>query len=318
MKEFHHIPVLLDEVIEYLNPKPNLNFIDGSIGGGGHSEEILKRTSPNGKLLGIDLDKDALKASKKRLSKDFKNRFVLIKDNFKNLKKIYKANNIGGVSGIILDIGLSSYELEDERRGFSFKFNAPLDMRFSGDGVSARDIINGYSQTDLSEILKNYGEERFAKNIAKNICAKRKENSINSTSDLVDVIAKSVPGWYKRKKIHFATKTFQALRIEVNDELNNLKTVLPDALDILVKGGRLAIISFHSLEDRIVKNFFKEQARNCICPKDFPICQCNHKAIIKIITKKVVVATRGEIKNNPKARSAKLRVAEKINICLGV
>ncbi|MFA5188091.1 MAG: 16S rRNA (cytosine(1402)-N(4))-methyltransferase RsmH [Patescibacteria group bacterium] len=309
--KFEHVPVLSQEVLEYLDPKANENFIDCTLGGGGHAKEILKRTAPNGKLLGIDLDKEALGAARENL-KEYQARITFINDNYKNLKQIIYDAGFNQIGGILLDLGLSSYELQDSGRGFSFKGSAYLDMRFGKTGLTAADILNSYKETELARIFKEYGEERHSMLIAREIVKARKQNKITKTDQLVALIAKVYANKPKPKNIHIATKIFQALRIEVNDELNGLKKVLPDALNALSKGGRLAVISFHSLEDRIVKEFFKREAKECICPPKLPVCQCGHQAQLKILTKKIITPTLAEIKINNRSRSAKLRAALKI------
>ena len=312
MKEKFHQPVLLEEVIRYLNPKSNQNFIDCTLGDGGHAKVILEKTGPNGKVLGIDLDKETIKRANKRLSK-FKDRLILVHNNFFNIKQIVYDNRFTKISGILLDVGLSWGELSNKERGFSFLSAGPLDMRFDkSSSLTAHQIVNTYSGKELEKIFKKYGEERFAKRIAMAIVEKRKLQNIRTTFDLVDIIKQAVPKNYLYKKIHPATRTFQALRIEVNDELNNLKKVWPEAISLLEKGGRIAVISFHSLEDRIVKHYFKELSKGCICPPDFPKCVCGRKPEIKLITKKVIRPSADEIKINPLSRSAKLRVAEKL------
>ena len=310
--KFQHEPVLVKEVIEYLAPKPNENFIDCTLGGGGHAKEILKMTSPNGKLLGIDLDAEAIKAAKENLQ-EFGQRVNLVNDNYKNLKQIIYDSGFNQINGILLDLGLSSYELQDAARGFSFKGSDKLDMRFGQEGLTASDILNNYKEEELARIFKEYGEERFSRQIAKEIVTERKHNKILKTDQLVSLIAKVYQHKPKPRNINIATKVFQALRIEVNDELNNLKKVLPDALNVLAQGGRLAVISFHSLEDRIVKEFFKREAKECICPPEIPVCICGHQAQLKILTKKPIMPSLAEINNNPRSRSAKLRIAIKIN-----
>lgn len=305
-----HQPVLLNEVIEYLNPQPGENFIDCTLGGGGHAEAILKKTAPDGKLIAIDLDVNALAIAKDKLV-NYGKRIIYINDNYRNLENIVKSAKCSKINGILLDLGLSSIELDDPSRGFSFKNNAFLDMRFGGENMTAADILNTYTETDLIRIFRDYGEERFSKQIAKEIIAYRGKEKIQKTSQLVSIIE----GVYRNKprpKIHVATKVFQALRIEVNDELNNLSQVLPIALNILTKGGRLVVISFHSLEDRLVKNFFKRENTDCLCPPKVPVCRCNHHASLKILTKKIITAKELEIINNPRSRSAKLRAAIKI------
>ncbi len=308
---FKHEPVLLNEVIQYLAPEPNENFIDCTIGGGGHAKEILKKTAPNGKLLGIDLDPQAISASAENLN-EFKARISLVNDNYKNLKQIVYVAGFTQISGILLDLGLSSFELQDSARGFSFKGSAFLDMRFGQTGQTAADILNNYKEIDLIKIFKEYGEERYARQIASEIVRQRKINKITKTDQLVAIIENVYKNKPKPRKIHVATRVFQALRIEVNDELNNLKKVLPVILPLLNKGGRVAIISFHSLEDRIVKQFLKREAKECLCPPYLPVCQCKHHAQLKILTKKVITPSLAEIKANSKSRSAKLRAAVKI------
>lgn len=310
----NHVPVLLKEVIENLNPKPNQNFIDCTLGGGGHALAILKLNSPRGKMLGIDLDKSAIEIVKLKMKNEKLkvNRLIAVNANFKDLKKIVLQNNFKNISGILIDLGFSSMQIADPEKGFSFLLDAPLDMRYGEEGETASEIINNRPRSELERILKEYGEERFAKQIAKEICEARKRKPIRTTFELVGIISKAVPKRFQHGRIHFATKTFQALRIAVNDELNNLKSVLPQAVEILAPGGRLAVISFHSLEDRIVKYFFKRESTDCLCPKEIPFCQCKHKASLKIITKKPIIPTEEEVEINPRSRSAKLRVAEKI------
>jgi len=285
-----HIPVLQKEVLEYLSPKPNQNFIDCTIGEAGHTLAILEKNKPEGKVLGIEWDIELYK----NLSKLTINKLSLVNDNFVNLKEIVERERFKPVYGIIFDLGMSSWHLEESGRGFSFLRNEPLDMRFGVQNeLTAEEIVNKWKAKDIEKVLEEYGEERFAKRIAKNIVEIRKFKPIETTFQLLDVIKKAVPGWYQHRKIHFATRTFQALRIAVNDELENLKEVLPQALEILMPGGCLVIISFHSLEDRIVKNFFANQK-------------------FKILTKKPITPSEEEIKINPRSRSAKLRAILKI------
>jgi 16S rRNA (cytosine1402-N4)-methyltransferase len=305
-----HIPVLLEEAIKYLDPKPGENFIDCTLGAGGHARAILEKTTPKGKLLAIDLDIKAIESAKSNLT-EFADRILYTNDNFKNLEKIARESGLEKFDGILLDLGLSSMELADEKRGFSFSKDSFLDMRFGTGGRTAADILNGYKEADLARIFKEYGEERYARQIARAIVNQRKLEKITNTNQLVKIIEQVYAG-KPRPKINVATKIFQALRIEVNDELNNLKLVLPIALKILNTGGRIAVISFHSLEDKIVKEFFKTETRDCICPPRLPVCQCNHRASLKILTKKAVAPSEKEINNNPRSRSAKLRVAVKI------
>lgn len=290
-----HIPVLQNEVVKFLDPKPNNDYVDCTIGEGGHAQAILEKILPNGKLLGIDLTEELIEALKLKF-KDFKQNLVLVCDNFSNLKEIAEKHGFRNVSGVLFDLGLSSWHLEKSGKGFSFMREEPLDMRYEG-GVSAEEIVNGCSEEEIARILKEFGEERFARRIAKTIVEKRRVKPIKTTFQLVDVVRSAVPLWYQKRRIHFATKTFQALRIAVNGELENLKETLPQAVDILKTGGKIVVISFHSLEDRIVKNFFRENSKN---------------GKLKILTKKPVVPTIEEVRVNPRARSAKLRVAVKI------
>ncbi|MFC1598932.1 16S rRNA (cytosine(1402)-N(4))-methyltransferase RsmH [Patescibacteria group bacterium] len=308
---YEHKSVLVEEVLAYLDPKPNENFIDCTLGGGGHASEILKRTSPKGILLGIDLDPKAIQAARKKVQQ-YKTRIKLVNNNYNNLKKIIYVAGYNKFNGIILDLGLSSFELQDAKRGFSFKGTAFLDMRFGNTDLTAADIINSYKEIELIRIFKEYGEERYAKQIAGEIIKERKIKQITQTDQLVSIIENVYSNKRKPKKIHVATKVFQALRIEVNDELNNLRELLPQALSVLDKGGRLVVISFHSLEDRIVKQFFKQESKDCLCPPQIPICQCSHKASLKILTKKIITPGQAEIISNPRSRSAKLRAAQKI------
>lgn len=308
---------MLKEVMEYLRPRAGQFFVDCTLGGAGYTIEIAKRVGETGRVLSIDLDEIAIANARGLISRLKLNNIILANENFKDLSKIIKKyfekeSQTNRFSGIVFDLGLSSAQLEDGNRGFSFKLDAPLNMAF-GSSVGRRtgEIINNWSEANLEKVIREYGEERFAKQIARSVAARRKEAKIKTTGELVEIIMAAVPGKYKNAKIHPATRTFQALRIATNDELNNLREVLPAAVNLLASGGRLAIVSFHSLEDRIVKNFFKEEAKDCLCPPSFPICQCGHKASLKILTKKVIEPSEEEIKINPRARSAKLRVAEK-------
>ena len=294
-----HIPVLQKEVIEYLEPKPEENFIDATVGSGGHTLAILEKNGPKGKVLGIDRDSEQIKNTKYSIGGKYKNRLILVCDNFANLKEIVKREKFKNVSGILFDLGLSSWHLEESGRGFSFLRNEPLDMRYGIENpkLTAEKIINYYSFQEIEKILREYGEEKFSEKIAQEIVKQRSVRPITNTFQLVEIIKRATPGWYKHGKIHCATKTFQAIRIAINDELNNLKKVLPQAIEILRCEGKIAVISFHSLEDRIVKNFFQEEAQ---------------KNILTIITKKAVAPSKEEIKINPRSRSAKLRTAVKI------
>jgi len=307
--EFKHESVLLNETIEYLKVKPDGVYVDGTLGGGGHSYEILRRL-PKGRLIAIDRDMDALYAASMRL-KDFNN-VTFVHDNYKNIKNILKNIDIERIDGAILDLGVSSYQLDEVKRGFSYMHDAPLDMRMDkGSALTAEHVVNNYSEDDIARILFDYGEEKWAKRIAKFIVEERKKRSIKTTFQLVDIIKKAVPASKRRTGPHPAKRTFQAIRIEVNDELKGLDSAIDDFIDVMNPNGRIAIITFHSLEDRIVKNMYKKLENPCTCPKNLP-CTCGKKPVIKIITKKPVTPNKEELKTNPRSRSAKLRVAEKL------
>ena len=285
-----HEPVLTKEILQYLDPKANENFVDCTVGEGGHSNLILEKISPEGRVLGIDLDPHQI-VSSGWLKARYKDKIIFANDSYVNIKELVERNNLNPVSGILLDLGMSSAQLEGTQKGFSFKLEQGLDMRYNDQTgfVTAAIIVNEWPEEKITEVLENYGEEKFARKIAKAIVEKRKEGRIKTTFELIEIIKNAVPNSYLKQKIHYATRTFQALRIAVNDELENIKRVLPDALSILAPGGRLVVISFHSLEDRIVKDFFKKA-------KD-----------IKILTKKPVMAGQAEKRTNVRARSAKLR-----------
>ena len=322
--EFSHTPVLLDEVLENLEIKPNGVYVDCTLGGAGHSSKILEKLE-TGLLVGFDKDQEAIDASTKKLSKickvfskdNFKKNneksCLIIKDDFKNSPSVLTELGITTVDGILIDLGVSSHQLDTAERGFSFKKDAPLDMRMdSSQSLTAKQIVNSYSEEQLRNLFKEYGEEEFAFSIAKNICKARTLKEIETTLELNEIIENSMP-----KKVVFsrggaAKKVFQALRIEVNGELNLLKETIENLIKFLCPGGRIAIISFHSLEDRIVKNVFKDLAQGCICPKNFPICVCNHKATIEIVTRKPIVASEKEQLENSRSTCAKLRVAKKL------
>ena len=309
--DFKHVPVLCDEVIEGLQLKPDGIYVDGTLGGGGHSGEILKRME-DGLLVGIDQDDAALSAAKKHLETIGGN-FRLVKGNFVDMPAILKALHIDRVDGILLDIGVSSHQFDTAERGFSYRFDGPLDMRMDKDAaVRAYDIVNTYSEKDLAKIIKTYGEERWGDRIAAFIVRQRQEAPITTTFELVDVIKKAIPKKVRQDGGHPAKKTFQALRIAVNRELDVLESSIPDMVRMLKPGGRLAIITFHSLEDRIVKNSFQYLYKDCICPPRQPICTCNKKREIEIITRKPITASEKELEENHRAHSAKLRIAEKV------
>ncbi|EHI99577.1 Ribosomal RNA small subunit methyltransferase H [Clostridium sp. DL-VIII] len=309
--EFKHVSVLLNECIEALDIKENGIYVDCTLGGAGHSSHILKHISQDGMLIGIDQDKDALAAAKEKL-KEFGNvRYV--HSNFYNIDSVLNELDIDKVDGILMDLGVSSYQLDEASRGFSYMQDAPLDMRMNRDNdFSAYDIVNDYSEEDLYKIIKNYGEERFAKRIANFIVTRRAEKPIETTFELVDLIKAAIPAKMRREGPHPAKRTFQAIRIEVNSELKILNKTIEDGVNRLSKGGRMAIITFHSLEDRIVKLKFRELENPCTCPKEFPICICGKKPLVKSISKKGIAPTDKEIEENPRSRSAKLRVIEKV------
>mgnify|MGYP000949826239 CR=1 FL=1 len=307
---FEHKSVLLKEVIEGLNIKENGIYIDGTLGGGGHSLEIARRIK-SGKLIGIDQDINAINKSKEVL-KNHLDKVILVQDNYRNIENILKDLNIEKVDGILLDIGVSSHQLDEGSRGFSYHQDAPLDMRMNLEQeFSAWHVVNTYSQAELERIIWDYGEERWAKRIAEFIVMERKDNSIDTTLELVDIIKKAIPKKF-RMDSHPAQKTFQAIRIEVNSELDILKNTIPKMFKLLKKNGRLCIITFHSLEDRIVKNSFIELSKDCVCPKEFPVCICDKEKEIEIITRKPIVPTKLEIEENPRSRSAKLRIGMRV------
>ena len=310
--EFKHKSVLLKESIDGLNVKSGGVYFDATLGGGGHSKEILKRSAPSGILIATDLDSDAISAASERL-KEFKERFLPVHSDYKRIKQILSDCKVEKLDGIIADLGVSSYQLDNAERGFSYMaLNAALDMRMdSMQTLSACDIVNEYPEQELKKILINYGEERFAGNIARNIVKERKIKKIATVKDLIDILERSIPV-KSRGEGHIAKRTFQALRIEVNGELKGLKEFIVDGVRALKKGGRMAVITFHSLEDRIVKEAFKELSSDCICPKSLPVCVCGKKREIIEINRKPITASEEELKNNSRAKSAKLRIAEKV------
>ncbi len=310
--QFSHEPVLLQETIDGLKIAPDGLYVDCTVGGGGHSKEICKRLK-RGELLGIDQDEEALFAATQTLA-PWGDRVTLVHDNFQHLSEILAEKGWDKVDGILMDIGVSSHQFDDEERGFSYHGEATLDMRMdqTADRETARDIVNHYSQEDLTRIFYDYGEERWAKRIAEFIISERQEHEIATTADLVSVIKKAIPKKVRMQEKHPAKRVFQALRIQVNDELGVLKKGLREAVSHLKTGGRLCVISFHSLEDRIVKQEFREMEKDCICPPDFPVCVCHHHREIKRINTKPIVASEEELAENPRAHSAKLRVVEKL------
>ncbi|MBQ7257981.1 MAG: 16S rRNA (cytosine(1402)-N(4))-methyltransferase RsmH [Abditibacteriota bacterium] len=305
----YHKPVLLNETIDALNLAPGKVIVDCTLGGGGHSEAILEKISPTGTLIGFDRDPDAIEEVSKRLSKY--NNKILINNNYSEIKSELAHRQMQGVDGILFDCGVSSHQLDTDR-GFSFLRDEVLDMRMSREGITAAHYVNTLPEEELANIIYKYGEERYSRRVARAICEERKNTVINSTLQLADLISKRIGREYKKEKIHPATRTFQALRILVNDELSSIETALQDAIDLLNTGGIIAVISFHSLEDRIVKNIFKYNNGQCKCPKDLPICVCKATKKIEIITKKPIVPTEAETINNPRAKSSKLRVGKKI------
>ncbi len=310
MSEFHHVSVLLDECIEGLNIKPDGIYVDGTLGGAGHSYHIAEKLT-TGRLIGIDRDPVALKAAGERLS-PFADRVTLVHSNFCRMGQVLQELGISGVDGILLDLGVSSPQLDDGSRGFSYMTDAPLDMRMdNGDALSADTVVNTWSYEKLKRILYDYGEERYAPAIAAAIVRKREVSPIRTTLELVDVIRSAMPPAALREKQHPAKRTFQAIRIAVNDELNSVSKAMDAAIPCLNPGGRLAVITFHSLEDRIVKNAMAAAAKGCICPPEFPVCVCGRKPQVTVLTRKPIVSGEEELERNPRARSAKLRICEK-------
>ena len=307
--DFIHKSVLLKESIESLNIKPDGIYVDGTAGGGGHSAEILKKLT-SGKLIMIDQDPDAIKFLKEKFNG--KDNVVIVKNNFSNIDEVLNDLNIYFVDGILLDIGVSSYQLDTAQRGFSYHLDAPLDMRMSKEGISAFDVVNNFSEEELSNIIFRYGEEKFARSIAKAIVLRREQNKINTTKELAEIIKSAVPFKIRRENKHPARKTFQALRIFVNSELDVLSKALNKAFDRLNKNGRLSVITFHSLEDKIVKKRMLGWCNGCICPPDFPVCVCNNRPKAKLYTKKPIEPTDEELSINKRSRSAKLRTCIKL------
>ena len=311
MSEFHHVSVLLQECLDGLNIKPEGIYVDGTLGGGGHSGRIARQLT-TGRLIGIDRDPVALQAAGRRLE-PYKDRVTLVHSNFCDMAQVLRDLEIPGVDGILLDLGVSSPQLDDSQRGFSYMADAPLDMRMnSGDSLSAHEVVNTWPQEELKRILYTYGEERYAPQIASAICRRRAEKPIETTLELVDIIRGAMPPAALREKQHPAKRSFQAIRIAVNDELGAVEKIMKDAVELLNPGGRLAIITFHSLEDRIVKTGMNDAARGCTCPPSFPVCVCGKKPKVKIISRKPITATEEELEANPRSRSAKLRVCEKL------
>ena len=311
MTEFHHVSVLLEECIDGLNIKPDGIYVDGTLGGAGHSSRIAAKLT-TGRLIGIDRDEIALDAAARRLE-PYKDRVTLVHSNFCEIASVLKHLRIDGVDGILLDLGVSSPQLDDGSRGFSYMADAPLDMRMDNtDPLTAATVVNTWPYEELKRILYDYGEERYAPQIASAICRKREQKPIATTLELVDVIRSAMPPAALREKQHPAKRSFQAIRIAVNDELGAVEKVMRDAVPCLNPGGRLAVITFHSLEDRIVKNAMAEAAKGCTCPPNFPVCVCGKKPKVRIVTRKPIVSGDEELEVNPRARSAKLRICEKL------
>ena len=308
--QFSHRSVLLNETIEGLDIKPDGIYVDGTLGGAGHSSEILKRLE-TGRLIGIDQDPDAIKAASKRLE-PFGEKAVIVKSNYENIKTVLEEKGISRVDGILLDLGVSSYQLDTPDRGFSYMSDAPLDMRMDTDSErTASDIVNGYSEAELYRVIRDYGEDRFAKNIAKHIVAERNKKKIETTFELNGVIRAAIPAKVRETGGHPSKRTFQAIRIELNRELEVLENSIGEMIDLLNNKGRLCIITFHSLEDRIVKTAFNTAERPCICPPGFPVCVCGRKSKGRHLTKKAIAPTEEEMSENPRSRSSKLRIFEK-------
>lgn len=308
---FKHKSVLLEECIENLNIKPNGIYVDGTLGGAGHSYHICERLGEGGRLIGIDQDGDAIKAATARLE-PFQDKVTIVRSNYCNMKQVLHELGIEKVDGILLDLGVSSYQLDTVERGFSYRENAPLDMRMdTRNDLTAKDIVNGYSEQELYRIIRDYGEDKFAKNIAKHIVQARQIKPIETTDELTEAIKAAIPMKIRMNTGHPSKKTFQAIRIELNKELDVLKNTLGDMIDVLGDGGRLCIITFHSLEDRIVKNYFREEENPCTCPPNFPVCVCGKKSKGKVITRKPIIPSDEEIEANKRSKSSKLRVFEK-------
>ena len=310
--EFNHYSVLRDETIENLNIRPDGIYVDGTLGGGGHSYEICKRLSDKGRLIGIDQDADAIKAASERLA-EFKDRVTIVRSNYSDMKNVIADLGLDRVDGIILDLGVSSFQLDTPERGFTYRSeDAPLDMRMDDRQVlTARNIVNDYSEMDLFRIIKDYGEDRFAKNIAKHIVNARAKKPIETTGELNEIIKAAIPQKVRATGGHPSKRTYQAIRIELNHELDVLRDNLDDMIDLLNDEGRICIITFHSLEDRIVKSNFKKNENPCTCPSNFPVCVCGNKSKGQVITRKPILPSEYELENNSRSKSAKLRVFEK-------
>lgn len=309
--EFVHKSVLLEETVDSLNVKPGGIYVDGTLGGGGHSYEICKRLQGEGRLIGIDQDKDAIQAATKRLE-EFKDNVTIVHSNYQDIDSVLKGLSISGVDGIVLDLGVSSYQLDNVERGFTYREDTPLDMRMNQESdMTAKDIVNGYSEMELFHVIRDYGEDNFAKNIAKHIVKARESKVIETTGELNEIIKAAIPAKVRQGQGHPSKKTFQAIRIELNHELDVLENSLDTMIQYLNPGGRLSIITFHSLEDRIVKTIFRRNMNPCTCPPEFPVCVCGKKSTGKVITRKPIVPSEQELEENKRAKSSKLRVFEK-------
>ena len=309
---FEHKSVLLYETVEGLNIKPDGIYVDGTLGGGGHAYEVASRLGENGSIIGIDQDEAAINAASARL-KDFGEKVTIVRSNYCEMKSRLKELGIDKVDGIVLDLGVSSYQLDTAERGFSYREDAPLDMRMDQrQEMTARDIVNDYSERELYRVIRDYGEDKFAKNIAKHIVAEREKHPIETTGQLTEIIRQSIPMKFQKKSGHPAKRTFQAIRIELNRELDVLRETLDDMIELLNPGGRLCIITFHSLEDRIVKSAFKKNEDPCTCPKDFPVCVCGNKSKGSIVTRKPILPSEEELEYNSRSKSAKLRIFERV------
>ena len=311
--QFNHYSVLLNETIENLNIKPDGIYVDGTLGGGGHAYQVASRLSEKGRLIGIDQDADAIAAAGERL-KEFGDKITIIRSNYANMKEELHRIGVEKVDGIVLDLGVSSFQLDTPERGFTYRDeNAPLDMRMDDrQSLTAKDIVNGYSEMDLYRIIRDYGEDKFAKNIAKHIVQERAKKPIETTGELTEIIRASIPMKVQVTGGHPAKRTFQAIRIELNKELEVLQNNLDDMIDLLNPGGRICIITFHSLEDRIVKTNFKRNENPCTCPSDFPVCVCGKKSKGKVVTRKPILPSEEELEVNSRSKSAKLRVFERV------
>lgn len=311
---YEHVPVLLEEVLFYLQPEPGKNFVDATLGGGGYTAALALKNKPRGKVLAIDLDTDAVKNFESVIKQQkFGERVRAVQGNFQDLDKIVRKEKFADISGIVADLGLSSYELDQAGRGISFQRHEPLDMRFNATGntETAAYILNNYTEQELLDIVKKYGEEPFARLIVRGVLRERAQRNLTHTTDLVRIVKSSIPRRVAHKATESLRRVFQALRIAVNNELNNLEEFLPKALDLLNPGGRLVVVSFHSLEDRIVKQFFEAASKGCVCPPEFPICVCGRNPAAKILTKKPITASLQELKQNPRSKPAKLRALQK-------